>query len=127
MFVIKENNAIYATRGDAIALDVSMETDGGEPKSFLTGDVVRMTVYGKKDCSNVVFENDFPVTSEAETAQIYLSSKDTEFGDVINKPTDFWYDIQLNPEGDRQTIVGYTDEGPAVFKLFPEGVDVRKM
>ena len=98
-------------------------TDNGKPYTFKPGDLVRIKVCKKKKCTDVVLEKDFPVTDHTQEVQIYLSGEDTKFGDVINKPTDFWYEVELNPLSNPQTIIGYDEDGAKVFKLFPEGAD----
>ena len=123
MFVVNEDNSIYVTRGDVVYLSVAAE-DNGAAYKFQPGDVVRIKVYGKKDAENVVLQKDFPVLAEAEQVAIELTEKDTKIGDVISKPTDYWYEIELNPFTDPQTIIGYDEDGAKVFKLFPEGDDI---
>ena len=61
------------------------------------------------------------VESEVESITVRLESADSRFDDPINKPTDYWYEIELNPDTSCQTLVGYDKEGPKVFRLFPEG------
>ena len=56
---------------------------------------------------------------------MYLSKTDTKIGEVINKPTDYWYEVEVNPHTNPQTIIGYGEEGAAIFKLFPEGDEVE--
>jgi len=46
-----------------------------------------------------------------------------KIGDVINKPTDYWYEIEINPETKPQTIIGYDENGEKILKLYPEGSD----
>lgn len=123
MFTLNDDLSIYATRGDIVFFSVSAEEDGVAYK-FQPGDVVRIKVYGKKDAENVVLQKDFPVTEETETVEIYLAEQDTKFGDVISKPTDYWYEVELNPYDNPQTIIGYDEDGAKVFKLFPEGDDI---
>jgi hypothetical protein len=123
MFIINEDQSIYATRGDIVFFSVTAE-DSGAAYQFQVGDVVRMKIYGKKDAENVVMQRDFPVAEKTESVAIYLSEEDTKIGKVISKPTDYWYEIELNPMSDPQTIIGYDEDGAKVFKLFPEGADV---
>ena len=123
MFVINEDNSIYATRGDIVFFSVSADDDGA-PYHFQAGDVVRFKVYGKKDAENVVLQKDFPVTDVCEEVEIYLTEEDTKIGDVISKPADYWYEVELNPFDHPQTIIGYDEDGAKVFKLFPEGDDI---
>lgn len=125
MYVVNEDNSIYVTRGDIVAISLTAD-DNGENYKFKAGDVVRIKVFGKKDCENVVLQKDFPVTAETETVEIYLDENDTKIGGVINKPVDYWYEVELNPESDPQTIIGYDEDGARVFKLFPEGRDLSE-
>jgi hypothetical protein len=122
MFKINEDLSIYATRGDVVLMDVEA-TFNGTPYTFQVGDLVRIKVYKKKKATDVVLEKDFPVTSETQVVQIYLSEEDTKIGEVISKPTDYWYEVELNPHSEPQTIIGYDEDGAKVFKLFPEGAD----
>lgn len=120
MFKINEDLSIYATRGDIVFFKVTAE-DKGKNYKFQPGEVVRMTVYEKKACNCVVLQKDFPVTEESEFVDIFLKEEETRIGGLISKPVDYWYEIELNPRTNPQTIVGYDDDGAKVFKLFPEG------
>lgn len=130
MFIL-EDNYIYATRGDIVffgvtANDISADGEEGVPYHFQPGDIVRMTIYGKKDAETVYLEKDFPVLKNCEMVEIFLTEEDTKFGDLISKQKDYWYEVVLNPDANPQTIIGYSDEGPAVFRLFPEGAEIDK-
>lgn len=124
MFLLNDDNSIYATRGDVVFFAVSADDDG-VPFMFQPGDVVRMKVYGKKAADNVVLQAYFPVTEETESVGIFLSEEDTKIGEVISKPVDYWYEVELNPEDNPRTIIGYDEDGPKVFRLFPEGADIE--
>lgn len=119
MFRINEDMTIECTRGDAAVFSVGANIEN-TPHVFRVGDVVRFSVFGKKDCSDVVLQKDVKVTEEAELVEIELSGEDTKFGGVINKPTDYWYEVELNPDTYPQTIIGYDQNGAKVFKLYPE-------
>ena len=119
MFVINEDLSIDITRGDAVAFSVGAKT-GEESYKFQPGDVVRFTVFGKKDCTNVVLQKDITVTEETESVGILLSGEDTKIGEVVSKPTDYWYEVELNPDTYPQTIIGYDQNGAKVFRLYPE-------
>lgn len=123
MFTLNDDLSIYATRGDIVFFSVSAE-DEGKPYKFQAGDVVRIKVYGKKNAEDVVLQKDFPVTEVAEKVEIFLTEEDTKIGEVISKPKDYWYEVELNPGDDPQTIIGYDEDGAKVFKLFPEGDDI---
>ena len=62
------------------------------------------------------------VTEDTNIVDISLSSSDTTIGEMSNKPIEYWYEIQLNRE---QTIIGYDDNGPKLFMLYPEGEVIR--
>ena len=119
MFVVNEDNSIYATRGDIVFFSVAAENNG-VAYTFQPGDLVRISVYGKKDAETVVLQKDFPVVSATEKVDIVLTEQDTKFGEVISKPKDYWYEVVLNPFTDPQTIIGYDEDGAKVFKLYPE-------
>lgn len=120
MFVIGSDMTINITRGDAAVFTVSANI-GEEAYQFKKGDIVRFNVFAKKNCSNVVLKKDVTVNTASNTVEISLKSKDTKIGEIINKPTDYWYEVELNPDTNPQTIIGYDDDGAKIFKIFPEG------
>lgn len=124
MFTLNDDLSIYATRGDIVFFSVTAEDDG-KPYMFKAGDVVRIKVFGKKDAQSVALQKDFPVTEATESVEIFLDMEDTKIGEVISKPKDYWYEVELNPYDNPQTIIGYDEDGAKVFKLFPEGADIE--
>ena len=123
MFTLNDDLSIYVTRGDIVFFEVSA-IDDDVPYSFKPGDIVRFKVFGKKDAENVVLQKDFPVVDLTQIVQIYLDKEDTKIGEVISKPKDYWYEVELNPDTAPQTIIGYDEDGAKVFKLYPEGDDI---
>jgi hypothetical protein len=122
MFKINnEDNSISMTRGDIAFFGVTLTDKSDNEVLFQAGDLIRITVYEKKDCEKVVLKKDFYINEESEIAEIYLTKDDTRFGDVISKPTDYWYEVELNPDTMPQTIIGYDEDGPILFRLYPEG------
>ena len=125
MFTLNEDKSIYVTRGDIVFFDVAAaDAITGINHKFQAGDVLRIKVFGKKDAETVVLQKDFPVTEVCEKVEIFLGEEDTKIGQVISKPADYWYEVELNPYDNPQTIIGYDEDGPKVFKLFPEGDDI---
>lgn len=120
MFYISDDLTINITRGDSAVFSV-IATISDMVYEFKPNDVIRLKVFVKKDCSDVVLQKDVSVTEAVNVVEIALTSEDTTIGDVISKPTDYWYEVELNPETKPQTIIGYDDNGAKVFKLFPEG------
>jgi hypothetical protein len=119
MFVVNEDLTIDCTRGDAGDFTVGA-TINGAAFEFRPGDVVRFTVCPKKDYSNIVLQKDVEVTEATEAVAFQLDSEDTKIGGVINKPTEYWYTVELNPDANCQTIIGHTKDGARVFMLYPE-------
>ena len=119
MFVINDDMTIECTRGDAAVFSVGANVDN-TPYTFRVGDVVRFSVFGKKNCSEVALQKNVTVNEESELVEVELSSEDTRIGEVISKPVDYWYEVELNPETYPQTIIGYDQDGAKVFKLYPE-------
>lgn len=122
MFVINDDKSIYVTRGDAVVFNVRAKLGEAE-YVFRAGDVVRFKVFEKKKCDKVVLVTDVKVSEDTTAVQIFVKAEETKFGDIINKPVDYWYEVELNPDGNAQTIIGYDDDGAKILKLFPEGGD----
>lgn len=123
MFIINDDLSIYANRGDIVFFTVSAD-DNGTTYKFQPGDIVRMAIYGRKDAEACVLQKDFPVTEVCETVFIYLEEKDTKIGEIISKQKDYWYEVVLNPDTMPQTIIGYDEDGPKIFRLFPESSEI---
>lgn len=125
MFVVNDDLSIYATRGDIVFFSVTAEDDvTGEPYKFQPGDIVRISVYGKKDAESVFLQKDFFVYEEAEEVSIYLDEEDTKIGESISKHKDYWYEVVLNPDTLPQTIIGYDEDGAKIFRQFPESEEI---
>lgn len=120
MFKIDTNKNIYLTRGDIATLNVTAKQSDGSDYTFKVGDIVRFNVFTKSACHDIVIRKDITIEEETTVANIPLTSAETRFGELINKPVDYWYEIVINPDTAPQTIVGYL-ENPTIFKLLPEG------
>ena len=123
MFKIDSNKTIHITRGDVGIVEFSILNEDETPYHFEAGDVVRFGVLAKKDMTNLIFQKDVQTEEDSTSVDIPLTEEETKIGDIINKPMDYWYEIQLNPETDPQTIIGYDEEGPKIFRLYPEGIE----
>lgn len=121
MFKIDDDKTIYLTRGDIASIEVSAKNKDNEAYTFQEGDVLRMQVFDKGNCGNVVLRKEITVQKETQTVDISLSKTDTQICEHISKPKDFWYEIELNPYTAPQTIIGYDEEGAKIFRVFPEG------
>ena len=125
MFTITSDKTICLTRGDAANIMVSAKTPDKENYTFKNGDEIRFRILKKKDCSSVILQKSVLPAEDMDSVCISLSKDDTKIGDIINKPVEYWYEIELNPNTVPQTIVGYDDDGPKIFRLYPEGSDIE--
>lgn len=125
MFSIDSSKRIHVTRGDVCSLNISIKTSDGTNYTFRANDVVRLQVMKKRSCSTVVLSKVVKVTEETTEVTINLNSMDTTIGTVINEPVKYWYEVELNPDSNPQTIIGYDESGAKEFILYPEGVDIN--
>ena len=126
MFSILTNKTICLTRGDIANIEVYANTKDGQAHTFQTGDVVRLLVYKKRDCTGVVIKKDVQVEEPTKTVYIQLESADTRFGNPPSYPEEYWYEIELNPDTEPQTIIGYDESGGKIFRIYPEGGEVNE-
>ena len=124
MFIIDEDGTtLKVTRGQSGTITFGALTPEGEPYTFQVGDVLRLNVTKVNKENSVVMSVDTIIQEETTEATISITSFDSKIGTVINKPTDYWYDIELNPDSSiAQMLLGYDDEGPKIFKLYPESI-----
>lgn len=127
MFSVDNDMTILITRGDTAVIPVVAVVDDGSNYVFQPDDVIRFKVFEKKNCDNVILEVDFSVEEETEQVDLVLTEQHTTIGGIINKPVDYWYEVELNPLTNPQTIIGYDDDGPKIFRLYPEGKEVEPL
>lgn len=123
MFKVKDDMSIHITRGDIGTIGVSANNKDGSSYTFQIGDVVRLGVFERKNFNSIKLQKDVIVQEENTEIDISLTKEDTTIGNIINKPVDYWYEIQLNPDTQPQTIIGYDENKAKIFKLYPEGVE----
>ena len=124
MFSINDDKSIHLTRGDIAIIKIGASKSETEDYTFKEGDIVRIRVFEKNHHENVVIQKDATVESETTSVDISLYKEDTKIGELINKPKDYWYEVELNPDTSPQTIIGYDVDGPKLFRLYPEGDDI---
>lgn len=125
MLVInEETREIVMTRGDSAIIPITAKNRDGSDYIFKTNEVVRFKVFKNKDCGCVELQKDITVDKETSIVNVPLTKTDTKIGELISKPTIYWYEVELNPDTEPQTIIGYTlEKGAAIFTLLPEGGD----
>ena len=125
MFEVKDDLSIHITRGNIGVLGISAENKDKTPYNFQIGDVVRLGVFEKKKFTSIKLQKDIIVQEQGTEVQISLNKEDTTIGNIINAPVDYWYEVQLNPNTNPQTIIGYDEDGAKIFRLYPEGVEAE--
>lgn len=113
---------IMLNRGDVLNLTLTLKNEDGTTYTFASGDKIVFSIYNKNQMSaEAILLKTINVASATESVDITLTSEETKIGELINKPVEYWYEIELN---DQYTVIGYDEDGAKVFKLFPEGSKV---
>ena len=112
MIVIDNEKNITLNRGDRATIKL---TSSGS--NFKSGDKLRLSIVDRRNYDNVVFQKEYPISEDADTAYITLTKEDTAIGPIISRPKEYWYEIEY--DGD-MTIVGYDSNGAKKFTLLPE-------
>ena len=125
MATLGTNYSIEINRGDMLAMTIKANDSNGDPYIFKVDDVVRFKIMERNKCENVILQKDVKVTEEMESVPVIISSEEMKIGNIINKPVDYWYEVELNPNTSSAiTILGYKKKtGPRILSLTPEGGD----
>lgn len=121
MFKIDGNNTIHITRGDIMSIDIAIKDDEDNDYVFQEGDTIRFSVYEKNNYKNIKMRKTIEPAVGEDYVTMNFSAEDTTIGDIINKPKDYWYEIELNAETSPQTILGHDENGAKILRLYPEG------
>ena len=120
---IIDGTTIKINRGNTLPLKLVIPISHTENYTFQVGDEIMFGVYANKKMSDeALLLKRYIVEEPTEEFEFTLSADDMKFGDLINKPTDYWYEIELN--GD-QTILGYDEDGAKILRLYPEGSEIE--
>ena len=118
-----DGTTIKVNRGDVLNFSLSIEKDDGTTYTFVEGDKVIFSVYNKNKMSdNAVLLKEISATPETTSITISCTKEDTQIGNLINKPVEYWYEIELNNE---YTVLGYDDNGAKLLMLYPEGSKIQ--
>lgn len=122
--IIDEKGNIEHTRGDILPLDITFQNNDKTDYIFKKGDVVRLKIFKRNDHNSVELQKDVTAVEETTKVSIDLTGEETKLGEIINKPVEYWYEVELNPDTTPQTPIGYTvSEGAKLVTLTPEGAD----
>ena len=120
----RDTKTISINRGDSATLSITANM-GSEPFTFLNGDVIYFKVTEKGNENNVVLFKQVAVEEEAQSVNVSIDDNDTRFGEIINKPVNYWYEVSVIRNGKTQTLIGYDDDGAKLFVLLPEAGDIN--
>ena len=121
-----DGTKIKITRGDIVSINISAQNGDGSNYIFQIGDIIRFKIYEKKNYNVLKLQKDINVTEETEYVSIFLDKEETKIDELINKPKEYWYEVELNPDTAPQTIIGYDDDGAKILILYPEGCDFNE-
>lgn len=110
------DDVIHITRASEAVIELQIDD-----YTFSIGDTIELRIYEKNGLNKPpVKTKEIEVTQAGSSIDIELTCEDTDIGNPINKVTDYWYEIELN---DKQTIIGYDENGAKILKLYPKGVE----
>lgn len=113
---------IMVNRGNPLPLSLVLPISHTENYVFQVGDVVKFAVYNKNRMSEeALLLKEFEVEQETEKFEFNITAEEMKIGELINKPVEYWYEVELNGE---QTVLGYDTDGAKILKLYPEGSDI---
>ena len=120
--MLKYNNItkeIQLTRGDTAPLTISAKNKK-EDYVFPDGCIVYFRITEAQKEGNVIIERVINVDEPTKIINIELTSEETKFGELINEPKEYWYEVSVENNGEVQTIIGYDKLGAKVLMLYPE-------
>lgn len=122
---------IQITRGNMLPITISANNEiDGQDYELQAGDIIRFKIMQADKVEKVMLQKDFKVEEVSTEKTITMTANEMKIGELVNKPKNYWYEIELNPDTDKtQTIIGYdVDEDgkpdPAVITILPEGGDI---
>ncbi len=133
MLQINDDNSIYATRGDTWEIPVTISAEGWIP-DVTAEDMVRFTVYEKGNTEQVYLTKEFTLENMTYNQAVVdllltFTSEETKIGEVISKPKDYCYEVELIKTLDNDieinTIIGHDADGEKIITLLPEAIRER--
>lgn len=118
--IIDEKETIHINRGDKLLLEYSIQNDDESDYVFQEGDIVTFGIYKVRRMEQApLLYKEFRAVAGETSVEISLTSEEMRIEEYINRPKEYWYEIQLNNE---QTTTGYDQTGEKILKLYPEGM-----
>lgn len=112
------NKTFHVSRGNSGIVNLTLKSG-----NFNTDDIVTLRIYEVQGLDAEPIKTISSVVEfDGQTATLIMDSEDTDFGDLGNEVTDYWYEIKVNED---KTILGFDDSGAKIFKLYPTGVAAK--
>ena len=114
-----KNKTIHLNRGDSANIQIACNNS-----TFEDGQELKMYVMEAGNCENILLDTSALLTADSNTATISITSEQTK---ALSEPfsggsKEFWYELELQAGEERTTLVGYDEDGPKLFILYPEAI-----
>ena len=114
-----KNKTIHLNRGDSANIQVACNNSVFEADQKLC-----LYVMEAGNCENIILNKEATLEANSNTATISLSAEDTK---SLTEPfslgaKEFWYELEMQSGEERTTLVGYDEDGPKLFILYPEAI-----
>lgn len=114
-----KNKTIHLNRGDSANIQVACNNSNFEVEQSLY-----LYVMEAGNCENIILTAQATIEENSNTATISLSAEDTK---SLSEPfslgaKEFWYELELQAGEERTTLVGFDEDGPKLFILYPEAI-----
>lgn len=114
-----EGYTMKLNRGDCLRFTLKLKNEDGSFYTFQNTDKIIFSVYNKNKMNEkALLIKEVDAVSGTDSIEINCTSEDTTIGEMMNKPVEYWYEVELNGE---YTVIGYDDDGAKILMLYPEG------
>ena len=114
------NNTFHVTRGDSGVITVKFKDGSTLPE----GADVTFAVYRKNelDAEPVLFVRKSISSGETSVILLINSSDTFDIENPENGREEYWYELKIGPDN---TVLGYDENGPKIFYLYPSGKTIE--
>lgn len=114
-----KNKTIHLNRGDSASIQIACNNS-----SFDIGQKLCMYVMEAGNCENILAQVETDILEESNTATLSITSEATK---SLSEPfshgaKEFWYELELQNGIERTTLIGFDENGPKLFILYPEAI-----
>ena len=114
-----KNKTIHLNRGDSASIQIACNNS-----SFDIGQKLCLYIMEAGNCENILVQVETDILEESNTATLSITSEDTK---SLSEPfsygaKEFWYELELQNGAERTTLIGFDENGPKLFILYPEAI-----